>query len=122
MYEWECAARYIDGSDWTPGDYASGATADYLNAAECARVAVYGTSSAAVVMSKDPNALSCYDMSGNMWEFCFDEWFPYDGSKRVVRSGGWNNSASTLQVGQSTQNTSPNNELNRLGFRVCRNP
>ena len=121
MYEWECAARYIDGSSWTPGNYASGATADYNNASECARVAVYGKSSAAVVKSKDPNALGCYDVSGNMWEWCFDEWYPWDGTIRIVQSGGWNNSASTLQVGQ-TQSTLTYNELARIGFRLCRNP
>lgn len=121
MYEWECAARYINGSTWTPGSYASGATADYNNAAECARVAVYGKRSAAIVKSKDPNALGCYDVSVNMWEWCFDEWYPWDGTIRIVQSGGWDNSASTLQVGQ-TQSTSTYNELARIGFRLCRNP
>ena len=121
MYEWECAARYIDGSSWTPGNYASGATEAYTSAAECSRVAVYGTSSAAAVKSKDPNTLSCYDMSGNMWEFCFDEWYPWDGSHRVVQSGGWNNAASTLQVGQ-TQNLYAYTEMQWVGFRLCRNP
>ena len=39
--EWELAARYIDGSSWTPGDYASGATADYNNASATQEVTWY---------------------------------------------------------------------------------
>ena len=76
---------------------------------------------AAAVKSKDPNALGCYDVSGNMWEWCFDEAYPWDGSKRTVQSGGWFNAASTLQVGE-IQNTSTYSELARIGFRLCRNP
>jgi len=39
--EWEYASRYRDGSDWTPGHYASGATADYNDAVATGLVAVW---------------------------------------------------------------------------------
>ena len=43
--EWEYASRYRDGSDWTPGNYASGATADYTNAGATGLVAWYSVNS-----------------------------------------------------------------------------
>lgn len=64
-----------------------------------------------------PNELGLYDMSGNAWEWCQDEWHdnykgaPTDGSAwqeqkdiknknifRVVRGGSWNDSPSNCRV------------------------
>lgn len=117
--EWELAARFQGTNDshgaveypeghgdyWTPGDYASGATADHHQVTPTGAVAWYSENSGGGthdVGSKDPNYLGLYDMSGNVWEWCFD-WHPqYEGHSRVIRGGAWNNSAQHLQVGLVT--------------------
>ena len=69
--EWQYAARYRDGTSWTPPDYASGATADTTDIAATTAVACpYITN----VGSKAPNQLGIYDMSGNVYE-SFWNWY-----------------------------------------------
>ena len=99
--EWELAARYISATKFYPGNYASGAdaacnataTADYDGdnyKHNTSDVAVYDNSSTAAVKSKSPNKLGLYDMSGNVWEWCFDLHGDNDGIPlREVRGESW---------------------------------
>ena len=146
--EWEYAARYLgttepstggnldterkygnddaswtDGYYWTPGNYASGATADYNDASACQAVAVYSgqvpspTDEATVksLGSGSANELGLYDMSGNVGEWCFTE----NGSDRVNPGGNLGSSASSLQLGYWHDNN-PDYGNGYLGFRLCR--
>ena len=141
--EWEYAARW-QGSDKTNaaqyGDVwltklnsASGAKADWNDAAETGAVAWYSDNSGSKthpVGKKRANALGLHDMSGNVWEWCFD-WYgdieantvtdpqgAASGSYRVLRGGSWNLYANYCTVGVRDGH-SPDGRDDVLGFRLA---
>jgi sulfatase modifying factor 1 len=85
------------------------------------------------VSHKLPNILGLYDMSGNVWEWCEDDWrsnyavTPRDGSanienprdsERVVRGGCYNMHAANCRV-VHRESLSPNRSYGELGFRLA---
>ena len=150
--EWEYAARW-QGSDNTNAEKygevwltklnsASGAKADWNNADETKAVAWYGANSdykTHPVGEKRSNALGLHDMSGNVWEWCFD-WHHNDptvndatytsggfvvdpqgaasGNARVMRGGCWNDDAEFCVVGIRNY-VNPDFSRDDLGFRVA---
>ena len=150
--EWEYAARW-QGSDNTNADKygevwltklnsASGAKADWNNADETKAVAWYGDNSDSKTHpagEKRKNALGLHDMSGNVWEWCFDGYdndprandaaytsggFVVDpqggaaGVGRVGRGGGWYDDAELCVVG-SRVNCYPGDSDDDVGFRLA---
>lgn len=86
------------------------------------------------VGEKKPNSLGLYDMSGNVWEWCEDDWHgsyqgaPGDGSAwvdspqgsyRVLRGGSWDDSLVTCRVA-NRGNNDPTYRNYYLGFRLAR--
>ena len=149
--EWEYAARW-QGSDNTNADKygevwltklnsASGAKADWNNADETKAVAWYGDNSDSKthpVGEKRKNALGLHDMSGNVWEWCFD-WYndprandaaytsggfvvdpqgAASGLSRVLRGSCWGDYAGCCVVG-NRNNGYPDYSFVFLGFRVA---
>lgn len=87
----------------------------------------YGTQP---VAAKLPNELGLYDMSGNVWEWCFDRFGPYSkksqknpvgpksGASRVNRGGSWLESAGSCRV-SGRYDCVPAYLSNDLGLRLA---
>jgi formylglycine-generating enzyme required for sulfatase activity len=107
--EWEFAAR---GGVKTNGY-------EYSGSSDINAVAWYSSNSGSStqdVATKLANELGISDMSGNVWEWCFDSW-DGSGSNRVYRGGSWNRDASLCRVafrGPAADTYSS------IGFRVAR--
>ena len=126
--EWEYAARAATNNP----DYL------YSGSDDISTVAWYWSNSGSSthpVGTKAPNGIGTYDMSGNVWEWCWD-WYsssyyssspqndprgPESGSKRVLRGGSWYNNATSCRVANRHCNL-PYHRYSYAdsGFRLCR--
>ena len=116
----------LDSVGWYWYNIANGTTSD---ATISSGTAGYGTHE---VEKKAANALGLYDMSGNVWEWCYD-WYSGNletgnvtdptgassGPARVRRGGCWNYIADYASVCYRDDNI-PDSRYYYLGFRVCR--
>ena len=123
--EWEYAARGGNGLKGTQYTY-SGSNA-------LSEVAWYRNNSSSKthkVKTKTANGLGLYDMSGNVWELCWD-WYSsisgstpatgsVSGSDRVIRGGSWYGDANSAQFDNRNNFLAPNDFRNSYGFRVVR--
>lgn len=145
--EWEKAARGGSANHrfpWTDTDTIQHARANYYSSS----IYAYDTSltrgyhpaysnaptpSTSPVGYFAPNGYGLYDMTGNVWEWCWD-WYSESyyssspgtdprgassGSHRVLRSGGWLYTASNVRVAYRLY-LYPTNENYSNGFRCCR--
>jgi formylglycine-generating enzyme len=110
--EWEKAARGTDGRVYPWG-----------NAKPDKSFAVFDldiSKGAPTDVGTHPTGVSpygCYDMSGNVWEWC-QEWFT-EGKYRVVRGGSWINHMNILSCAYRSCSV-PSGKDNNVGFRCVK--
>jgi formylglycine-generating enzyme required for sulfatase activity len=140
--EWEYAARGGQKNEYTRTLGQSGTQYLYSGSNTIGDVAWYnnGTSNAQEVKKKNPNDLKLYDMTGNLWEWCWDWFGGYEDccienpdtpdtsngkinsvTNRVNRGGCWDNQISYCRV--SYRGTSHNSSTRGhwMGFRIVCN-
>jgi len=112
--EWEYDAKAGTENKWVGTD----------DGRKLKKYAVYSDSnySTRSVGSKDPNEWGFYDMSGNVYEWCWDKYNPNNDNAsafRVYRGGSWR--SNNLYLRSAIRNfNSPGLRNNALGFRVAR--
>lgn len=89
---------------------------------------------AAPVGSFDPNEFGVYDMTGNVWEWCFD-WYdadyyrnspernpqgPATGTTRVLRGSSWSTDPSDVRLTSRYSHADPSYRRSNYGFRCVK--
>lgn len=122
--EWELAARYQNGTNWTPVDHVSGDTSGYCydfgisstpssvfgnyawwgyeyDGGNCTSTKIVGTAGSLTPNTPctgNANALGLYDMSGNVWQWCINT-YNAPSNLRVFRGGSWRDDRKWLALG-----------------------
>ena len=63
-----------------------------------------------------PNRLGLFDLSGNVWEWCDDQ-FDKKGKNRVLRGGSWHTPSEEMCLSSFRLSDSPGHRLDIIGFR-----
>jgi formylglycine-generating enzyme required for sulfatase activity len=117
--EWEFAAR---GGVLTRGHLYAGSgilthVGWYNGNSNGASVSLLAGEGTWPVGTKAANELGLHDMSGNVWEWCWDA----SSSDRRIRGGSWRETAGFCTVAYRVYSGNPDARYYNLGFRLARN-
>ncbi len=127
--QWEYACRAGTNTDYYTGDGEEALVEAGWHSEE------WEQGSTHPVAQKKPNVLSLYDMHGNVWEWCQDNWDENayrerpdgvcdpvveagDNQRRVLRGGSWNFSANGCRSASRVW-VDAGGRVGNYGFRVC---
>ncbi|MCP4426005.1 MAG: SUMF1/EgtB/PvdO family nonheme iron enzyme [Chloroflexi bacterium] len=120
-YEWEVAARWNGkGTDGRLYPWQGDFDANKANTYGGKRIEQ--TTAVGIYPSGKNVALELYDLSGNVWEWCVNEYdkpeeTAVDNSRRVLRGGSWSGDQGHARAA-SRYNSFPDSRSNGFGFRV----
>jgi formylglycine-generating enzyme required for sulfatase activity len=146
--EWEAAARgtettfrYPFGSEITTGDSTGQRRVNYASSGDPfegddgttpARYYSGDPNPQGFVTIDSPSPIGCYDMSGNLAEWCADWYGPYSsepvqtnpqgpriGVFKVIRGGSYQSSVDGVRVSSREADHRPDVSYPSVGFRVC---
>lgn len=112
--EWEKAARGEDGRIYPWGDEFDNSKCNSLNPA---RILTARTTP----VTQYPQGVSpygCYDMAGNVWEWCADRYDEEESGAHGLRGGSWFHGP--VELGSSARWWGGANRTNDLGFRLVK--
>lgn len=118
--EWEFAARggnLSEGHTYSGSDLLDSVAWHWANAAG-APCDMWGGRGTWPVGQKQANELGLHDMSGNVWEWCWDE----DNGRRRLRGGSWGHDGTAGCALSARHAYFPSNSFDDYGLRLARSP
>jgi sulfatase modifying factor 1 len=117
--EWEWAARggvISRGYDYSGSNDVNN-VAWYWNNSSGASTGLFEGRGTWPVGTKEPNELGIYDMSGNVWEWCWEKIQP---DRRRLRGGSWENDSMNCAIEFRDEGNYTNHRNYVQGFRLAR--
>jgi len=111
---------YPWGTEWPPPKGAGNYTGEETGSDVAIRGYDDGYAWTSPVGSFNPNKYGLYDMGGNVWEWCMDNW-NNESKAKVLRGASWYNGALKLSLLSSCRvHAAPDSSTDNYGFRIVR--
>jgi len=111
---------YPWGKDWPPPPGAGNYTGEETGSDVAIKGYEDGYAWTSPVGSFNANKYGLYDMGGNVWEWCMDNW-NNESKAKVLRGASWYNGALKLSLLSSCRvHAAPDSSTDNYGFRIVR--